>query len=464
MAKAPFRIRLRSYQVGFGDCYLLGFDYGAPDAPDIRWLLIDFGSTELTKLRGKSRTPNSDAFGEYMSAVAQDIKATCGGRLHAIVATHRHADHINGFSTDPDGKGPGSVIAECRPKFVIQPWTEQPDLSPTARAPVATATKGPQGFAALLSNMQMTAAAAARETEHLGSGERVRGVSEIRFLGEDNISNRSAVENLIRMGRASGAKAKYLYAGASAAMSLPGVRVHVLGPPTVKQSSKIRNQRSDDEVQFWMLMGATGARFGAAGSRPGSRRGTVDGRDVPPQVRWFREQVLGARAETLLPIVRALDSAMNNTSLILVFEVGGACLLFPGDAQIENWEYALSKKANRDLVARTTLYKVGHHGSRNATPKAGLWDRFANRRTTDDKRLWSFVSTMGGKHGHTEATAVPRATLVEALKAETEFFTTQDLRGRGTKIQFRDFVVDTATAAVTTVAKTANRRPGSSPG
>jgi len=49
--------------------------------------------------------------------------------------------------------------------------------------------------------------------------------------------------------------------------------------------------------------------------------------------------------EQLLEIVRVLDDQMNNTSLILLMEVGGLSMLFPGDAQIENWQFTLDKLA-----------------------------------------------------------------------------------------------------------------------
>ena len=62
----------------------------------------------------------------------------------------------------------------------------------------------------------------------------------------------------------------------------------------------------------------------------------------------------------------------------MLFEAGGEKLLFPGDAQIENWQYALSKPEVRALLKETTVYKVGHHGSRNATPKT-LWKDFSKK-------------------------------------------------------------------------------------
>jgi hypothetical protein len=72
-----------------------------------------------------------------------------------------------------------------------------------------------------------------------------------------------------------------------------------------------------------------------------------------------------------------LDNDTNNTSLALAIELvdSGKVLLFPADAQVGNWlSWAdLSWTVNgrkvdaHDLLRRTVLYKVGHHGSHNAT-------------------------------------------------------------------------------------------------
>ena len=135
----------------------------------------------------------------------------------------------------------------------------------------------------------------------------------------------------------------------------------------------------------------------------------------------------------MLGIVRALDRVMNNTSLILLFEVNGQKLLFPGDAQIENWSYALSKPKIMSLLSKVNVYKVGHHGSRNATPKT-LWGCFNNRSTdkNDTARLKTLMSTMSGKHGDSRSkTEVPRDTLLDALESESELFNTQKIKGKG---------------------------------
>jgi hypothetical protein len=134
------------------------------------------------------------------------------------------------------------------------------------------------------------------------------------------------------------------------------------------------------------------------------------------------------RGDQLLQLVRILDDAMNNTSLILLFTVLGRKLLFPGDAQLENWMYALEQRGVKKKLAGVDVYKVGHHGSTNATPKT-LWKLFAKKKKTRAKgRLRTFMSTRRGKHGHASSgTEVPRKPLVEALEVESELFSTLTL-------------------------------------
>jgi hypothetical protein len=86
---------------------------------------------------------------------------------------------------------------------------------------------------------------------------------------------------------------------------------------------------------------------------------------------------LGSATELAL----ALQSYTNNTSLVLALEVGdagkGDVLLFAADAQVGNWESWQAwtcdtngvKLTGPDLLKRTIFYKVGHHGSHNATLK-----------------------------------------------------------------------------------------------
>jgi len=101
------------------------------------------------------------------------------------------------------------------------------------------------------------------------------------------------------------------------------------------------------------------------------------------------------------------DNLTNNTSLVLAFELPPSAdgkrkvLLFVGDAQVGNWlswddieewlprDGAVAGQANPDigeLLGRVVFYKVGHHGSHNATLK-----RLGVERMPSDTSLTAFV-------------------------------------------------------------------------
>lgn len=75
-----------------------------------------------------------------------------------------------------------------------------------------------------------------------------------------------------------------------------------------------------------------------------------------------------------------LGNYINNSSLVMAIELveSQKVLLFPADAQTGNWRswhninWPGNDVTTSDLLRRTVLYKVGHHGSHNATLKAAL--------------------------------------------------------------------------------------------
>jgi hypothetical protein len=150
---------------------------------------------------------------------------------------------------------------------------------------------------------------------------------------------------------------------------------------------------------------------------------TISRDEAPSYVRWVVGKLDALHAADALRIVTALNRALNNTSVMLLFEVDEKALLFPGDAQLESWQHVLSQDELRDRLARVWLYKVGHHGSTNATPRS-LWALFDRRGDeTRPDRLITLLSTQTGEHHR-----VPRPSLVAALQAGSELHDTQRWR------------------------------------
>jgi hypothetical protein len=383
-----------------------------------RHLLIDFGTTGIPKNFG---SPSA-----LQERIAKDIKTTCNGTLHGIVVTHRHKDHISGF----DGKS-GTILAALNPEVVIQSWTEHPDADPKASTPPSPT----KGFVASLDNMHRFSVNTLKTIESLRVSQTVK--KQLRFLGEDNLKNLGAVRTLMNM------KAKHFYVNAGQVLPLdktfPGIKFHVLGPPTLEQSQSIKKQRASDKDEFWLLNNFWGLQ--AASVKRVARKGSIFSKSFLSQknmpafsVRWFFPRLENLRGEQMLELVRILDKAMNNTSVILLIEVGKKILLFPGDAQIENWEYALKAAPERNkwlnLLKNVDVYKVGHHGSRNATPKT-LWKLFGRKMDVNKpSRLKTFLSTMNGKHGSaSRGTEVPRSTLMKELTTSSALHDTRTLKG-----------------------------------
>jgi hypothetical protein len=86
----------------------------------------------------------------------------------------------------------------------------------------------------------------------------------------------------------------------------------------------------------------------------------------------------GAWTEAATSLALDLDSDTNNTSLVLAFQLPdseGSFMVFAADAQVGNWlswhnqtyEIGGVSLSATDILGRTRLYKVGHHGSHNAT-------------------------------------------------------------------------------------------------
>ncbi|HET7461604.1 MAG TPA: MBL fold metallo-hydrolase [Longimicrobium sp.] len=443
-------VRVRMYRQGLGDCFLISF----PKQGGGRFhLVIDCGV-----ILG---THDADTL---MPKVARSIAGETGGKLDLLVATHEHWDHLSGFVQAAEVWEKEIEVGE-----VWLAWTEDPG-HPLARELQKDRRRKVAHLRAAAQRMAGDAAfgAAAQALEGV-----LGFFGGLGAAGGGGGSTRDAMEGLAKR---SDARVVYRRPGEPpvALKGVDGVRVFVLGPPEdrtlIRKSDPTRRGAEVYELAgsmsladtFFAGLGVSGERvreLGGAALDPelaelafpfdrkhriaaraagesrhadffrGFYGRTDDGRDPerdsegPGGWRRVDGDWLGVANDLAL----ALDSDTNNTSLALAFELGegGPVLLFPADAQVGNWEswQQLSWPADPrkpdgakitadDLLGRTVLYKVGHHGSHNATLRANGLEKMTS---PDLVALIPVNEEMAKK----KRWKMPFASLYERLKGKT---------------------------------------------
>lgn len=381
-------ILLRMYNAGFGDAFLLELPVasavGSPPRPPFR-MLIDCGAHSLGYPRPGWKPE------DLVDQIVTDISV--GGaepRLDVVVASHRHQDHVLGFKV--------RAWKDVRVGEVWMPWTEDPE------DPIATALRERQSRLALGMHL-----AFGQPSFQNRFSKNPRLVASLQAMVANSLTNEAAMATLHGGFRGRPTR-RFLSAGAPVSIQptgCPGLTVHVLGPS--RDESVIRDMDPPTGASYLRFLdsrdaaGAIPASQASLPSTPtarpaphrpfsrsftfdeGAYRGQWPGLVLDPRVKEAATSIM--RGDDMAATV-ALDKAVNGTSLMLMLEMGEAFLLFPGDAQWGTWRGALDHPQSRQLLARTTFYKVGHHGSHNATPKEFVETVLANR------RLWGAATSV----------------------------------------------------------------------
>jgi hypothetical protein len=389
-----YRVRVRMYRQGLGDCFLLTFPRKGQDSFH---MLIDCGALDRDK--------------QDMTRIVEHIHETIGdARLDIVVATHEHKDHLSGFNQARD------VFNKIDFGAVWLGWTENltiPEIKKIKETKKKALSKLKAALASPVARSSLTAAAAllgfSEDDDTAGSGTIAEALEYLKLRGKE-------AKNL-----------RYLDPG-DGPIELDGVdsvRVYVLGPPRdpiLLKGSEVTEQLKKDGVIYHLSstgsagMDALSAALVLADAVPGTDgdryhpfgaehriapkvqdrlnpsvlkpspyyeniRTFVNETYDDPAQKWRRIDNDWLLAFDQLAL--DLDSDTNNTSLVLAFEFVKTreVLLFVGDAQVGNWrswanvEFKVPGSDKplpaHDLLNRTVFYKVGHHCSHNATLKKG---------------------------------------------------------------------------------------------
>lgn len=415
-------VRVRVYRHGLGDCLLVTLPKkdGSPF-----YIMIDCGLLQGSGAAAEAK----------LKRAIDDIISTTGGHVDILVATHEHWDHVSGFAQFPEmfakaGTG-GKLLSAGQ---VWMGWTEDPS-DPLARKLDGERDRAIRGLTAAVGAMKGLAGRAEEE-----AGPIADGVGKLlQFFGAFGASKRTTSNGLKTVRAMASGKPRYCRPTDPPWQdaALPGVRIYALGPPhsekmikktmstrevyeiaddaagaeTFFLSAEMAANPTDGDLDFeaqnpfdrsyripFAAIAPTGKRDERDGKRGKHERKRGDEAGGRSEVeRFFARYYWGLDTTSPCPdqewrridgnwlhaaqdYALKLDSATNNTSLVLAIELTetGRVLLFAADAQVGNWLswQDLSWKLDAhttvtgpDLLRRTVFYKVGHHGSHNATLK-----------------------------------------------------------------------------------------------
>jgi beta-lactamase superfamily II metal-dependent hydrolase len=405
----PNGVTVRMYRQGHGDCFLIACPRDGGGDPV--YLVIDCGykpgSPEVIHNRPLSIDETIDSI----------VEAT-GGALDLVVLTHEHQDHLNGIWKKKEPYFKVFTIAEA-----WLAWTENPD-DDLANELRERHHDQLLGLIAARNRLKLAGGASAVETvdnllafELGGTQERMNAGEMLAAADPEKSVNKQGIK-LVKDKAAENRGVLYLNPGDGPVM-VPGtnIRTFVLGPPRDEELLKDEDPHGSEGfpgdasgLTFAAAVGAGAApqsapfagrysesfrsafsdptafyvkRYGNAPAGPNEDNDKIQ---VPDNAAWRRidDEWLFSAEELALQ----LNKGINNTSLVLAFELPKSkkVLFFAADAQRGNWiswkdlewQDGTHKVTTRDLLARTVLYKVGHHGSHNATLAGKVDDSHPN--------------------------------------------------------------------------------------
>jgi len=376
----PSGLRVRMYRVGFGDFFLLT----VPATGGPKHILIDCGV--------HSKDTHS------IQAAVNHMAAETGKHLALIIVTHRHADHVTGFSKCKD------VFKDFKVERIWMSWYENPK---DARA-VAL-----QANIAAVATQLAHALAARNDPDDAPYRNMIGNITEA--LSATGTQNPGAFEVL--RGFPGSPPIDYYKAGDTPTLPpdlvAAGLSAQVLGPPA---DSSIMSKTDNSKEEYLASEAATeeghirlfSRAFWIAPEK--YKNALIDTDDIVA----MQERVASVQPDMLAARAAVANNVINNQSLVTLFTFKGKTLLFAGDAQWGNWANFLFggltgttlKAESKAILGKLDFYKVGHHGSTNATPKDAL--------AAMKDGCVAMCSTAVGAYNE-----VPRAALITAIDQKT---------------------------------------------
>ncbi|MBN9089900.1 MAG: MBL fold metallo-hydrolase [Reyranella sp.] len=410
-------IRVRMYRIGFGDFFLLT----VPGKSGPAHILIDCG------VHAANIGSMDDCVKDMASAEVTNKK------LALVILTHYHADHMSGFASNYDDFAQFEVGAV----WITNRLDPKDGKASKFMAQITSVAHSLQ--------LQLGARNDPDGEEAQRKVHNALGV-ELGARGGANGGGNAKALKLLQEGFKNKPPVYYYQGGDTPTLpaELEGKITADILAPSPKESGGEYSASDNKKEQYLAAAADAGGVPNHKSVRPFEKTWPASAADYPARV--FHEfdsgiaersrkpnndgaAKLQAMLENMQPDVLAaaadkLDGTLNNQSLVVLFTCQGKKLLFVGDAQWGNWAYWLYGKAvagkdpgitarAKEILGSIDFYKVGHHGSTNATPIPAVGAL--------NEHAAAMCSTATGAYGSpAKKTEVPRTALMDALETKTK--------------------------------------------
>jgi beta-lactamase superfamily II metal-dependent hydrolase len=391
-------IRIRMYRVGFGDFFLMT----VPGKNGPAHILIDCGV----------HAANIGTIGDCVD----DMKQETGNHLALVILTHYHADHMSGFASNYDdftNFNAGAVWITNR-------------LDP--------ANEGASKFMAQLTSVaQQLKMQLGVRTDPVGVEANLKVENALGAASEDGGGGGNAKAlKLLQSGFKNKPPVYYYQGGDTPTLpdELEGMITAEILAPSPKDSGGEFAASDNKTEQYLAALGDNGVPDATRVGPFDKKKWSATDADYPAPtfeelggVLELQKTLADLQPDALAAAADKLDGTLNNQSLVVLFTCNGKKLLFVGDAQWGNWAYWLYGKAvtgsdpgiserAKQILGSIDFYKVGHHGSTNATPIPVVGAL--------NQDCAAMCSTATGAFGSpAKKTEVPRTALMDALETRT---------------------------------------------
>jgi beta-lactamase superfamily II metal-dependent hydrolase len=396
-------LRVRIYNVRFGDAILISFPDAEDGQPKLRHILIDVGNA-LNKEGGADFV---------FRPVVEDIRAELGGApIDLYIMTHEHMDHVQGLLYAEEKEGlprlpvqAAWLTASAEPGYYERDW-------PTTDEDGNAILTPKQHLAQMETSYEAIAQFAAAWK---GAGEVLPEWMQAMMLNNNPRKTADCVDYLRK---------------------LAPNNTYYIHREIQSEELQAMHKFEIARLEVWAPEENAATyygRFQPMALAIAGGNGVEDDGNLPPQIMMplpprgvdasVFYKLVEARRNVFVDHLLAIDQSRNNSSIVFCLEWQGWKMLFPGDAELRSWQ----EMNKRNVLSPIHFLKISHHASHNGTPSDDLLEKCLPTAPTDGRERVAVASTFPNTYS-----GIPHIETLDRLRERgvSTFMTFEELGDR----------------------------------